>query len=327
MTQEILPNLYQIEIPLPNSPLKAVNSYFIRGNSRSLLIDTAMNREECLKVADAAFKELRVDPDKLDLFITHLHADHIGLAGVLAGKSSKIYFNTEELDMFKNFFDPNRASYQARLKFFSSNGFPDVVMEEAMLKHPGHKYGGRSDLNFTPAKDGDMIEVGDFSLRAVGTTGHSPGHLCLYEAKKKILFSGDHILLDITPNITLWQITADPLDLFLKNLDKLYNLDIALVLPGHGKIFKDHRKRIDEIRVHHRDRLLETLATLKDGPRTAYEVAPLLTWDIPIKRWEDFPAQQKWFAFGETMSHLRYLECQGRAMTGKRRDLIVYSLP
>lgn len=49
MREEVLPNLYRIEIPLPKNPLKAINSYVIKGPERNLIIDTGMNREEFMK--------------------------------------------------------------------------------------------------------------------------------------------------------------------------------------------------------------------------------------------------------------------------------------
>jgi glyoxylase-like metal-dependent hydrolase (beta-lactamase superfamily II) len=60
MIEEIVTNLYKIEIPLPESPLKSVNSYVIKSQGRNLIIDTGMNREECLNAMMAGLKELAV---------------------------------------------------------------------------------------------------------------------------------------------------------------------------------------------------------------------------------------------------------------------------
>jgi glyoxylase-like metal-dependent hydrolase (beta-lactamase superfamily II) len=80
MTEEIAANIYKIEIPLPNSPLKFINSYVIRSPERNLIIDTGMNREECMNAMKAGLQELGVDLRKTDLFISHYHVDHLGLA-------------------------------------------------------------------------------------------------------------------------------------------------------------------------------------------------------------------------------------------------------
>ncbi len=327
MIKELLPQLFRLEIPLPGSPLIAVNSYLIKGPVRSLLIDTGMDRKECLDAAVSGLKQLGVDRNKLDFFITHLHADHIGLVGRLATASSRVFFNKVEVEVFSSVFDRAGKHYQMMLNFFRENGFPELELEEAMAKHPGRRFGGKRDLGFTTLGAGDSVEAGDYSFRCIETPGHSPGHLCLYEPGKKILVSGDHVLLEITPNITLWQEMTDPLKEYLASLDKVSKLEVSLVLPGHGSIFKDHRQRIKEIQAHHKDRLDEAISALRDGARTAYEVAPHLTWDIQLNSWADLPAQQKWFAFGETMAHLRYLERRGMVRTEKQGDKVVFLLP
>ena len=84
------------------------------------------------------------------------------------------------------------------------------------------------------------------------------------------------------------------------------------VLPGHRRLIGDHRVRIEELKRHHAQRLAEVLAILKNGPLAAYEVAGHMTWDIRCDTWDDFPVLQKWFATGEAISHLRYLEEEGR---------------
>ena len=71
-------DIYRLEIPLPGNPLRAVNSYVIKGGERNLIIDTGMNREECREAIDAGLRELGIDLEITDLFITHMHADHPG---------------------------------------------------------------------------------------------------------------------------------------------------------------------------------------------------------------------------------------------------------
>jgi glyoxylase-like metal-dependent hydrolase (beta-lactamase superfamily II) len=79
MIEKVLTNLYKIEIPLPKNPLKNLNSYVIKGAERNLIIDTGWNQEECMNAMQAGLKKLGVDIKNTDFFITHLHADHLGL--------------------------------------------------------------------------------------------------------------------------------------------------------------------------------------------------------------------------------------------------------
>ena len=185
------------------------------------------------------------------------------------------------------------------------------------------------DFEFHIVKDNDEIRVGDYKLQCIETPGHSPGHICLYEPEKKILFSGDHILFDITPNITHWTIMKNSLGSYLSSLDKVYPLETEMVLPGHRKGMKNHRKRIEELRRHHEERLNEVLKALKSGSKTAYDIGSYLTWDIVTESdsWDMFPPTQKWFAIGETLAHLVYLEEEHKIKKEITADnKILYSL-
>jgi len=83
---------------------------------------------------------------------------------------------------------------------------------------------------------------------------------------------------------------------------------------------------VKELQEHHRARLNEVLVALGDGDKNILQTAPRISWDITAKTWEEFPAQQKWFAFGETMAHVKYLECRGEVLSKNRNGTIVYSL-
>jgi len=322
MIEELLPELYRVEIPLPRSPLKALNSYIVKGRERFLIIDTGMNREECLRPMRSALQKLGIDLNKTDFFITHLHADHSGLVGVLASDTSKIYFNKTEAS-FVNF-QPNEDYWMKHFIFYASHGFPEDEMKRVWEGHPGYRYSSRRQITFSVMEEGDNIEVGNYLFRCIETPGHSPGHMCLYEASQKILICGDHILFDITPNITHWEQLENSLKHYLKNLDKVKALDVNLILPGHRNIWNDHRKRIGELQEHHRDRLDEALAAVQDGGKTAWEVAPYITWDIDCNSWAEFPSLQKFFAVGETIAHLDYLAADGKVRKEIRNHKVLY---
>ena len=93
---EIAPNIFLIPVPLPRNPLKAVNCYLIRGGERDLLVDTGMNRPECREALYAGLADLSVELPRTDLFVTHLHADHSGLAAELAGRGATPYASAED---------------------------------------------------------------------------------------------------------------------------------------------------------------------------------------------------------------------------------------
>jgi glyoxylase-like metal-dependent hydrolase (beta-lactamase superfamily II) len=324
MTEEVLPDLYKIEVPLPRNPLKALNSYVIKSQKRNMIVDTGMNREECMTAMNFALKELDVDLDKTDFFITHMHADHLGLVSALATDTSTIFLNQQDADIVM--LARNPEYWYAGLRFASLNGFPEKELKEALEKHPGYRYSAKGNVKFTIPTEGTVIDVGDYRFKYVETPGHTEGHTCLYEPDRKILVAGDHILLDITPNISLWNYEHNLLEQYMTSLDKVYRLDVRLVLPGHRRIFRDSRKRIRELKEHHQTRIEEILSILDKGAKTAYQIASQMSWDLDCGSWDLFPVSQKWFATGEAIAHLKYLDEKGTIKRETSGDRIKFLL-
>lgn len=328
MPEKILPDIYRIEIPLPKSPLKSINSYLIKGPERNLIIDTGLNSKEGREKMLAEMKSLDVDLKKTDFFITHMHADHLSLLFAIITDESKPYFNAIEFEIINN----DRQHRQERIKvindLFLSHGFPEDELQVALAGHMGFRAVYQWDFEFHILKEDDILEVGDYRLHCIETPGHSPGHLCLYEPDKKILFAGDHILFDITPNITYWSMMKNSLGSYLSSLEKVYSLDTKLVLPGHRRRMENHQERIDQLRRHHQERLNEVLAALKDGSKSAYEIGSYLTWDIVTlsDSWDVFPPTQKWFAIGETLAHLVFLEEEHKIKRVIEKNKVLFSL-
>lgn len=307
--EEIYPGLYRVEIPLPQNPLKATNSYIFKGRRRNLVVDTGMRRKECLDAMNDALRELGIDLAETDLFITHAHADHLGLIGELATTSSRIYFSEPDASLFGV-----QDLWHTLSVVAGKHGFPEDELQQAIASHPGSRYIPEEVPPFTIVHEGDAVTAGDYSLKCVETPGHTRGHMCLYEPERKFLIAGDHILGDITPNISSWDDFDDPLREYLSSLDKIYAMDIDLVLPGHRSVIRDFRARIHELKQHHRHRLDEVVSILhaNGGPCSAFQVAARMSWDIIADDWRMFPLMQKFFATGEAVAHLSRLAAEGR---------------
>jgi glyoxylase-like metal-dependent hydrolase (beta-lactamase superfamily II) len=306
--EEILPRLYRIVVPLPGNPLKEINSYVLTSDDRNLVIDTGMNRPECKEVLEPGLAELGVDLGKTDFFITHLHADHQG---------SRAFMGEDDASRLK----AGTTAHARRSPmgdYAAKSGFPDNELRFAMVNHPGLKYGPESVVDYQYIKEGDVFKAGDYTLEVVATPGHTYGHMCLYERDKKIFFSGDHVLGDITPNIQAWSDDIDPLDLYIKSLKRVYELDVKLCLPGHRSLITGFKKRVLELIEHHRVRANEAISILEKESRTAYQTASKMTW-------KDFPVMQKWFATAEAIAHLIYLENKDLVQREIRDGLIFFS--
>jgi glyoxylase-like metal-dependent hydrolase (beta-lactamase superfamily II) len=320
MFEEIMPQLYRIIIPLPNSPLKELNSYVIKADDRNLIIDTGFNRTVCFEAMQEGLRALDIDLSKTDFMLTHMHADHTGLISKLVTKTSTVFFSRIDARVFDK-----DISWQPMIDYAVSNGFSLDDLMRALHNHPGFKYSPETIPEFSLIDDGDLIQIGDYRLKCLLTPGHTEGHICLYDEKKQILFSGDHVLYDITPHIESWSYEVNSLKNYLESLDKVRNLPVKIVLPGHRNFFTDLKERIDELKKHHQNRVNEVLEVLGENTMNAYDIAAGMTWDIDCENWEQFPIAQKWFATGEAIAHLRYLESEGRIKRNTNQKIVTFS--
>ena len=321
MVQEICQDLFCIKVPLPDSPLKYLNSYVVRTPDRSLIIDTGFNTKVCQDAMMKGLNTLGIDLADADIFITHFHADHFGLVPKLKTRSTRVFFNRPEAELLENW-----EGFGTMIEFADHHGFPKTKLKPALEAHPGNKFGTEWLPMVNILSEGQILTYGGYSFTCVETPGHTLGHICLYEENRKIFISGDHVLIDISPNIQCWTDHENPLKSYMESLVKIRNFDVELVLPGHRRSFTTLGSRVDELILHHEERLNEVRNILDRGPKTAYETAGQMNWDIKAAGWNDFPIAQQWFATGEALSHLRYLEANGEITRQSIEKIIQFKL-
>ncbi len=325
MVNELIPGVFSIDIPLPGNPLRNLNSYLIKGSKRNLLIDTGFNMKECLEAMNAGLAELDVDMSKTDIFLTHLHSDHIGLTPSIASGSSRVFVSSEDLDLMLQFMtDEYKEEIDQK---YLQIGFPyDDLMRNKSL-NPAMIYLPSEDVSYTTVSDGEIVNPGGFELRCILTPGHTPGHMCLHNAEHKILFSGDHVIFGISPNITTWKTLPDPLGAYYTSLRKIEDLDVEKTFSAHRQIEGDVKARSRELIHHHDLRLDETMDIVaRIGKSTPYDIASYMKWSIRAKDWNDFPVSQKWFAVGEAYAHLEYLRFRGKLNQTEKDGLFYYEI-
>lgn len=311
------PELYSIDITLPENPLKNLNCYVLKTPERNLVIDTGFNRPECREALLTGLAELGVALDRTDLFLTHLHSDHIGLAQLFAVNGSTIYMSPVDYDYFCATKRGEVWGYMEDL--FVSEGFPAEELSLQLTGNQGRRYAPGDIFPITPVEDGQELKVGDVVLRCVAVPGHTPGQTLLYLPQSQFLFSADHVLFDITPNISVWKGVEGSLASYLESLKKIEALPVNRTFPAHRKEGKELYRRIRELRDHHNWRLEEMLQAVKQHPgASALQVAGQVKWSARGQALEQFPPHQKWFAMGETLAHLYHLEAQGRV--GRRKE-------
>ncbi len=308
---EICKDIYRIQIPLNGSSLGTINSYVIRGADRSLLIDTGYRAEPCIETIRSSLSLLGVRPEKTDILLTHFHNDHSGAATDLIHPWRKIYVPAQEYQFFGIGDDP-KVYTESRRPRYLKEGLSDEEFEKMMyITLPGSKGPDFFAGQFSPVDDRQTFAAGEYTLTAIHTPGHTPGHMCYWDEAHGLMFTGDHILFDISPNIIPWPGIPNILGLYLYSLQKLQNYPAAIALPGHrqpGSL----SARIDEQIRHHKQRLNECESLVKLYPdKTALEITRLLSWKIRRPRGtRGIPLPLLRYAFGECLCHLDYLRFQ-----------------
>lgn len=328
---EVVQGVHQIKIPLPNSnmPLDHVNVYLVEGSQGNLLIDAGWNTPEAFSALEEGLRDSGFDfKDISQIIITHLHADHYGMAGKIKELSgAKVALSKIEADMLDSRYVNLDALLQQLTHFLHSNGVPqDELPGFARASLPARKF----VIPVSPdiiLEGGGKISIGSSEFEVLLTPGHSPGHICLYEPERKLLFSGDHVLPEITPNVGFHpQSGENPLGGFLKSLQYLSKLEVNFVFPGHGHVFSGLGLRIEELIRHHEKRELDIMNVLRAEKKSAYQIAAEIPWvpDAEDATFQDLSVFDKRLAVMETLAHIQLWVTEGELQRIKENDIILY---
>ena len=256
------PDIYRIYVPLPDNPLKYLNCYVLVSDGETLIIDTGFNRPECKQALFEGLDELQVDFAHTMLFLTHLHGDHTGLTEELTVRGVPVFMGAIDYNYLCSQITSN--GWQTMEQIFFSEGFPMEEIEKQKKGNQARLYSPQHPFPATTVQDNDVLTVGNVSLRCIHTPGHTPGHICLYIEDKEILFSVDHILFDITPNITAWLGVKDSLNNYINSLKKIREFKMDTALPAHRNTKGINvYDRIDQLLEHHKARLADTEKVVK----------------------------------------------------------------
>lgn len=301
---EVAEGVYQLKVPVP-FPLVFVSVYLVEGDEGWTIIDTGYDYLEGREVWESEVRQVGLDLDRDvgRIVVTHFHPDHLGLARWLQERSgAPVYMLEGEIHHSREIWNnPGHASFAGHLV---RGGMARALAERAAAQM-------RAKLSLPgevlPLQEGEKIELGAGAARVLHAPGHADYQVMLHDEGRKMLFSADHVMLEITPNIGLWPDTKGrPLARYLESLSGLRGLDADLVLPGHGPLFHDFDGRVDELLLHHEERLDLMHRALGDEPRTPFSVSrELFRYTLSL--------YERCFALAETLAHLEYLVSEGRA--------------
>ena len=317
--REVVPGIFRIVVPLPIPDVGSMNSYVIVNSDRNLIIDPGMAHSASCEVVEKAIGDLGLDLERTDFFITHHHLDHFGSTSRFLSPTSRIYISRPEAEFIERV--ASGEVEQETGAFLEMLGFPEKNPMNLVSQFYGNEYRSQRPWPFNYVDDGDVIVRSRHRFNCLVSPGHTIGHSCLYETSRGLLISGDQI----TAGVQFLLDRANPLADHFQSLTRLREMDVKLVLPGHGSPFVDHRNRIDHLLAHHQVRLEAAYAALGNNGKDAYEVTialnGLLSDRDPL---DTLPVVLRFIHTRHTFAYLQHLTAQRRARKEHRHGRVLF---
>jgi len=194
----------------PEKGMMDCNTYVIK-DKLSIIIDPGLT--QFLPDLAASLLKDGIDPKDIGVITnTHLHGDHCWANQAFKELSgAKIVCHPLQ----KKFWE---ATVTGASKFF---GLPSV------------------EFKIDSYLDNNKLNTGDLEFELIPSPGHSPDSICFYSKKEKILICGDVIFNQNTGRVDLPGGSADELK---QSIERLSQLEIEYLLPGHMDIITDAEK-------------------------------------------------------------------------------------
>ncbi len=319
---QVAEGVYWVRMPLPFA-LDHINVWLLRdeieGQQGWTLVDTGVSRPEVQDLWQQIEAEYLEGLPILRVVVTHMHPDHVGLAGWFCQRwQAPLYMSLTDYALACLWAIPDQGDAVlggtggvSAAVHFAQHGLvdPDALTQ---IEQRSSYY---AQLVQAPPKQVDrllhnrVLTIAGRAWRCMVGYGHAPEHIALYCEELGVLISGDMVLPTISTNVSVfaYEPEADSLTLYLDSL--LCYLELpkeTLVLPSHGLPFYGLHARVEYLQQHHAERLTETLeACQRSEGCSAAELVPVL-----FKRQLDM--HQLTFAMGEALAHLHCLYFQGQ---------------
>jgi glyoxylase-like metal-dependent hydrolase (beta-lactamase superfamily II) len=302
----VLPGLWRLRLPLPWPGVPHGNAYAIAAGNGVVLVDTGIHEPGSMRQLEFALGQagLRLEHIRL-LVCTHAHSDHYGQAApITEAAGCELWMHPNHAHMTKPAADPAKA-FERRYEIARQSGVPAEALEQFREARSGRDYGIAEIV--APTRDllpGVEVETDLGTWHVYETPGHAPSHVVLHQPERGLLLSGDHLL----GRVSLYYdagYSPDPAGEFLSSLDVVDELDVQLILAGHGRPVRDAAALIEANRRAVHERLDRVRAQLTNGPRPAFELVPkMLGYELPG------PLMIGW-GLSEALVYLGHLELAG----------------
>jgi glyoxylase-like metal-dependent hydrolase (beta-lactamase superfamily II) len=308
--------------------LRAVNDYVLDTGHGLTLVDGGWAIEEARTLLEKSLASIGFGlPDITRFLVTHVHRDHYTMASVIGREhGAHVSLGLGDKPTLDLMHHAREAIESSTLAVLRRAGAADLAAEWESFSD-----GQLPDLAMWGYPDawleGDhALVVGERTLDAVHTPGHTQGHYVFADRPAGLLFAGDHVLPTITPSIGFEPVPVEqPLRDFLGSLAKVRDLPDLTLLPAHGPVAPSSHARVDELVAHHEERLRHCAAAIEGRPGTAYDVAGELPWTRHEHRFADLDVFNAALAAMETKAHLELLVARGQATRAEVDGAVVFT--
>lgn len=307
--------IIQVKISM-SYPLRWVNSYVLPSSTGVAIIDpgprNSITEEEWKKALEHLGYTIE---DVNQIFVTHHHPDHFGLAGWFQSQGDcKVYMSQRAYAESLHMWGSNSNMNSELTSWLRQHGTP-VTLAAQIEVHLLEFLPQVSPIpEITIVDGGSYITLGGRSWLAIESGGHAPGHLSLYDQDLGIMMCGDAILPQISPNISLIPGSdPEPLYTFMNSLQHLRDYEVNNAFPGHRNPFSTYHQRIVELLHHHEERLMKIEQLLLHSPQSGYEICCTLFGN-------SLSTHQMRFAICEGLAHLQELVRRSKAGTSVSSD-------
>ena len=311
--------IHRLAIPTPFA-VGRVNVYLIEDEPLTL-VDAGPNSGSSLEELQhqLAAHGHRIEDIEL-VILTHQHIDHLGLVGIVAARAgADVAAIDAAVTFLENYSREAAADDEFSKEVMLRHGIPeDVVGALGAVSAAFRAWGARAGVSRV-LHDGDTIEMRDRTLEVSYRPGHSPTDTIFRDPARRMLLAADHLLKHISSNPLISRLpgqTERPQSLvvYLESLRKTREMDVELVLPGHGEAFGDHRDLIDQRFALHERRAEKLYGLVAERSRTAYELAQAL--------WGNVAVTQAYLTLSEVLGHMDILLNEGRVREVERDGVV-----
>jgi glyoxylase-like metal-dependent hydrolase (beta-lactamase superfamily II) len=314
--------IHRIAVPTPFA-VGRVNVYLIEDEPLTL-VDAGPNSGTSFDALERGVAKLGHGLEEIGLVIlTHQHIDHLGLIPMVASRSNaEVAAIDVAIPFVQDFSGASQADDDFAREIMLRHGMPeDVVSALQAVSAAFRAWGAKVEVT-RPLRDGEEIRLRDRTLHVHHRPGHSPTDTVFHDRERRMLIAADHLLRHISSNPLITRprdgSTERPKALvqYLESLALTREMDVDLVLPGHGSPVTAHRKLIDQRFALHRRRADKVHGLLEERASTAYELAQAL--------WGNIAVTQAYLTLSEVLGHLDVLTGEGRVREVERDGLSLF---